>query len=70
MPQKIPDRRVQKTRKLLQEALIDLVAEKGYESVTIQEVLDRANVGRSTFYAHFPDKEHLLHSILDRLEQR
>lgn len=69
MPQKIPDRRVQKTRKLLQEALIDLVAEKGYESVTIQEVLDRANVGRSTFYAHFPDKEHLLHSILDRLDE-
>ena len=69
MPQNIPDRRVQKTRKLLQEALINLVAEKGYDSVTIQEILDDANVGRSTFYAHFQDKEQLLHSILERLDE-
>jgi AcrR family transcriptional regulator len=69
MPQNTPDRRVQKTRKLLQEALIELVAEKGYESVTIQEILDQANVGRSTFYAHFQDKDQLLHSILDRLDE-
>ena len=69
MPQNIPDRRVQKTRKLLQEALIELVAEKGYETVTIQEILDKANVGRSTFYAHFQDKDQLLHSILDRLDE-
>jgi len=61
------DRRVQKTRKLLQDALIELVAEKGYESVTIREILDEANVGRSTFYVHFQDKDQLLHSILDRL---
>jgi AcrR family transcriptional regulator len=60
---------VQKTRKLLQDALIELVAEKGYESITIQEILDRANVGRSTFYTHFQDKDQLLHSILDRLDQ-
>src|SRR3990170_2749326 len=69
MPQNIPDRRVQKTRKLLQDSLIALVSEKGYESVTIQEILDRANVGRSTFYAHFQDKDQLLHSILDRLDE-
>src|SRR5215510_4033298 len=69
MPQDIPDRRVQKTRKLLQDALIELVAEKGYESVTIREILDTANVGRSTFYAHFQDKDQLLHSILDRLDE-
>jgi AcrR family transcriptional regulator len=69
MPQNIPDRRVQKTRKLLQDALIELVAEKGYETVTIQEILDRANVGRSTFYAHFQDKDQLLRSILDRLDE-
>ena len=68
MPQNDVDRRVQKTRKLLQDALIELVAEKGYETVTIQEILDKANVGRSTFYAHFQDKEQLLHSILDRLD--
>lgn len=69
MPQNFVDRRVQKTRKLLQDALIELVAEKGYESVSIQEILDRANVGRSTFYAHFQDKDQLLHSILDRLDE-
>lgn len=69
MPQNVVDRRVQKTRKLLQDALIELVAERGYESVTIQELLDRANVGRSTFYAHFQDKDQLLRSILDRLDE-
>ena len=69
MPQNMPDRRVQKTRKLLQDALIELVAEKGYEAVSIQELLDRANVGRSTFYAHFQGKDQLLHSILDRLDE-
>jgi AcrR family transcriptional regulator len=69
MPQNSPDRRVQKTRKFLQDALIELVAEEGYESVTIQEILDKANVGRSTFYAHFQDKDQLLHSILDRLDE-
>jgi len=45
MPQNIPDRRVQKTRKLLQDALIELVTEKSYESVSIREILERANVG-------------------------
>ncbi len=69
MPQNVLDRRVQKTRKLLQDALIELVSEKGYESVTIQEILDKANVGRSTFYAHFQDKDQLLRSILDYLDQ-
>lgn len=69
MPQNDLDRRVQKTRKLLQDALIELVAEKGYETITIQEILDKANVGRSTFYAHFQDKDQLLHSILDRVDE-
>ena len=69
MPQNDLDRRVQKTRKLLQDALIELVSEKSYESVSIREILERANVGRSTFYAHFQDKDQLLHSILDRLDE-
>src|SRR5829696_7836983 len=69
MPQNDLDRRVQKTRKLLQDALIELVAEKGYEAVTIQEILDKANVGRSAFYAHFQDKDQLLHTILDHLAE-
>ena len=69
MPPNDLDRRVQKTRKLLQDALIELVTEKGYESVSIREILERANVGRSTFYAHFQDKDQLLRSILDRLDE-
>ena len=61
------DRRVQKTRKLLQDALVELILEKGFESVRIQDILDRANVGRSTFYFHFQDKRELLHSCFDEL---
>jgi AcrR family transcriptional regulator len=63
-----PDRRVGKTRKALKEALTDLILEKGYEAVTVQDVIDRADVGRSTFYAHFMDKDDLLMAILADLE--
>jgi len=63
-----PDRRVNRTRKALKEALTDLILEKGYESVTVQDVIDRADVGRSTFYAHFVDKDDLLMAILADLE--
>ena len=62
-----PDRRVQRTRQLLQDALIALVIEKGYEATTVQDIIDRANVGRATFYAHFADKETLLASRLEDL---
>ena len=61
---KTEDRRVSKTRALLQGALVSMIAEKGYEEVTVQDIIDRANVGRSTFYAHFRDKEDLLRSGL------
>jgi AcrR family transcriptional regulator len=67
MADKILDRRVHKTRKLLQDALVDLISEKGFEAVTVQEILDRANVGRSTFYTHFQDKYELMHSCFDEL---
>ena len=63
-----PDRRVGKTRKALKEALTDLILEQGYEPVTVQDVIDRADVGRSTFYAHFVDKDDLLMAILADLE--
>ena len=59
------DRRVQRTRQLLQGALIALIQEKGYEALTVQDIIDRANVGRATFYAHFDNKEDLLVSRLD-----
>ena len=63
-----PDRRIGKTRKALKEALTDLILETGYEGVTVQDVIDRADVGRSTFYAHFVDKDDLLMAILADLE--
>lgn len=62
------DRRVKKTRKALQEALIALILEKGYEAITVQDVLERADVGRSTFYAHFYDLEDLLQSEFEILQ--
>ena len=61
------DRRVQRTRKLLQDALISMMIEKGYEATTVQHIIDRADVGRATFYAHFADKETLLISRLEDL---
>src|SRR5215218_9787371 len=60
MQEKITDRRIQRTRQLLLDALSALILEKGYEAMTVQDVIDRANIGRSTFYVHFQDKEDLL----------
>ena len=54
------DRRTAKTISALRSALIELMMEKHYDSITVQDIIDRANVGRSTFYSHFRDKEDLL----------
>lgn len=61
------DRRVRRTRRALREAMLDLVVEKGYQAVTVQDIIDRADVARSTFYAHFTDKHDLLRTGLDEL---
>jgi AcrR family transcriptional regulator len=61
------DRRIQKTRTLLHEALGALIREKPYDSIAVKEILDRANVGRSTFYTHFRDKDELLISGIHEL---
>ena len=55
-----PDRRIRRTRALLHEALTSLIREKPYEGISVKDVLKRANVGRSTFYAHFQNKDELL----------
>jgi AcrR family transcriptional regulator len=55
-----PDRRIRRTRESLHKALISLALEKHYDSITVQEVLDRADVGRSTFYTHFQSMDELL----------
>lgn len=67
-PNHRPDRRVARTRRALKESLTDLILEEGYEAVTIGDVIDRADVGRSTFYAHFIDKDDLLMAILSDLQ--
>ncbi len=53
------DRRTRRTRGLLRHALLGLMLEKRFDAITVQEIVDRADVGRSTFYAHFSDKEDL-----------
>jgi AcrR family transcriptional regulator len=60
MSQVPTDRRVRRTKELLRSALQALILEKGYERITVQDILDRADVGRSTFYAHYRDKDDLL----------
>jgi AcrR family transcriptional regulator len=67
MAARAADRRVQRTRASLLIALLDLIVEKGYEEVTVQDIADRANVGRSTFYTHFLDKRELLLSGVEEL---
>ncbi|MDT7605431.1 MAG: hypothetical protein QOF61_3428 [Acidobacteriota bacterium] len=53
------DRRASRTRHSLSDALVELILEKRYDSITVQNVIDRADVGRSTFYAHYRDKDDL-----------
>jgi len=56
------DRRVQRTREQLQKALIELISVRGYDAITIQDIVDRANVGRTTFYLHYSSKDDLFMS--------
>jgi AcrR family transcriptional regulator len=58
------DPRVKRTRKLLETAFMELMVEKGFQSITIQDVTERATVNRATFYAHFEDKFDLLDSYI------
>jgi len=59
------DARVRKTRDALGDALVELMQQRPFDSITVQDVLDRANVGRSTFYSHYSDKDDLLMSDAD-----
>src|SRR5512139_948411 len=61
------DRRSQRTQHSLHEALMSLLQEKRYDAITVQDIIDRADVGRSTFYAHYQDKEDLMSSLLMHL---
>jgi AcrR family transcriptional regulator len=64
------DRRVARTRAMLQRALNALTLEKGYEAITIEDICEAANVGRSTFYAHYIGKDDLKRSGLEHLRQQ
>ncbi|MGC6768559.1 TetR/AcrR family transcriptional regulator [Enterococcus sp. LJL128] len=59
------DLRVMRTHKMIIEAFIQLVEEKGFDVLTIQEIADRAMINRATFYAHFKDKQDLYEQIFD-----
>lgn len=60
------DRRVLRTREALGAALVDLMVARRFDEITVQQVLDRAGVGRATFYAHFRNKHDLLLSDAER----
>ena len=68
------DPRVRRTRKMLRAALIELIPEKGFDSITVKEITERATLNRATFYLHYRDKEDLLkqgmREILDDLTAR
>ncbi len=61
------DRRIQRTRQLMDDALIELILEKGYDKITVQNIVDQANVGRSTFYAHYLDKDDLMEKSVEMM---
>jgi AcrR family transcriptional regulator len=63
------DRRVARTRAMLQQAHISLILQKGYEAITVDDICDAANVGRSTFYAHYTSKDDLRRSGLEHLRK-
>ena len=62
------DRRVARTRHALYEALVRLIRDRDYEAISVEQILEEANVGRSTFYAHFTSKDDLLRASLERLK--
>jgi AcrR family transcriptional regulator len=61
------DRRILRTRKMLWEALVSLIKEKDYSEITIQDIADRANVNRVTFYLHYRDKQDLLEKNVEAI---
>jgi len=65
LPRKKEDRRVRRTRDRLGDALVELVVQKPFDKITVQDVLDRARVSRATFYSHFRDKNDLFLSDSD-----
>lgn len=61
------DRRVRKTQRALSDALVELILEKGYDTITIKDITDRADVAHATFYRHYGDKDELLRRKLEEI---
>ena len=61
------DRRTQRTQQTLFDALIDLLKVKHYDAISVKDIIEKANVGRSTFYAHYQTKDDLLKSGFERV---
>jgi len=68
-PAAIEDVRVRCTRKLLQQAFIELTVEKGFAALTVHDITERAMVNRSTFYRHYLDKYDLLEQYLNEIHE-
>lgn len=62
-----PDLRVQRTRRRLGRALVELTLERSYDAVTIRDLTDRADIGYATFFRHYTDKEALLRDLLEEV---
>ncbi|HZY42942.1 MAG TPA: helix-turn-helix domain-containing protein, partial [Anaerolineae bacterium] len=68
-PKKL-DPRVIRTRQMLRDALVSLIAEKGFDAITVQDIADRATLNRATFYLHYQDKHELLiNSLRDAIDE-
>jgi AcrR family transcriptional regulator len=59
------DRRIQKTRQLIMDTFIDILTEKGFEKITVNDIAERANINRGTFYLHYADKFDLLDKCVE-----
>lgn len=67
MDSRPPDRRIQRTKRLLYDSLVALVLERGYDDIRIRDITDHANLGYSTFYLHYDDKDALLTEYLNHV---
>ncbi|TLS49323.1 TetR/AcrR family transcriptional regulator [Paenibacillus antri] len=69
----VQDRRIVRTKRLIRDALTELIEEKGFEGITVKDLTDRADINRGTFYIHFKDKYDLLDQsekeIMDHIER-
>ena len=66
MKQQKEDRRSQRTYHLVSSAFIELLVENHYDAITVQDILDRAGIGRSTFYTHYFDKADALEQMMEQ----